>query len=261
MAIYHKLQRQPLPLISQMLITDIDNTLLGDRAALRRFLAKFKMTPPSLGLGVATGRTLESALRILKEWNVPLPDVMITAVGSEINYGPELRPDVGWQNFIKYSWRRDAIEESLREIPGLILQSPENQREFKLSYNVDPDRLPPIAKIRALLKERNLSAHLIYSRHAYLDILPLRASKGRAIRYLAYKWGLPLRNFLVAGDSGNDHEMLIGDTLGVVVANHSSELTSLKGNEQIYFARAAYADGIAEGMAHYTFGVSSGGRE
>ena len=256
MAIYHKPQRQPLPLISQMLITDIDNTLLGDRAALRRFLLAFKATPPSLGLGVATGRPLESALRILKEWNVPLPDVLITAVGSEINYGPKLRPDIGWQNFIKYSWRRDAVEEVLREVPGLILQSPENQREFKLSYNVDPDRLPPIAKIRALLKERNLSAHLIYSRQAYLDILPIRASKGRAIRYLAYKWGLPLRAFLVAGDSGNDHEMLIGDTLGVVVANHSPELASLKGNEQVYFARAAYADGIAEGMTHYAFGVS-----
>jgi sucrose-phosphate synthase len=84
----------------------------------------------------------------------------------------------------------------------------------------------------------------------------MRASKGRAIRYLAYKWGLPLRTFLVAGDSGNDHEMLVGDTLGVVVANHSPELASLRGNEQIYFARAAYADGIAEGMAHYAFGSS-----
>ena len=84
----------------------------------------------------------------------------------------------------------------------------------------------------------------------------MRASKGRAIRYLAYKWGLPLNAFLVAGDSGNDHEMLVGDTLGVIVANHSPELASLKGNEQIYFARAGYADGIAEGMAHYEFGTS-----
>ena len=116
--------------------------------------------------------------------------------------------------------------------------------------------MPPVAKIRTLLREQNLSAHLIYSRQTYLDVLPLRASKGRAIRYLAYKWGLPLRAFLVAGDSGNDHEMLVGDTLGVIVANHSSELASLKGNEQIYFARSAYADGIAEGMAHYEFGTS-----
>ncbi|MEO6824335.1 MAG: HAD-IIB family hydrolase [Nitrosospira sp.] len=255
MAIYRRPQRNPLPLVSQMLVSDIDNTLLGDRAALRRFLTALRATPPNLGFGIATGRTLESALKILKEWGVPLPDVLITAVGSEINYGSELHPDIGWRNLIRYLWRRDAVEEALREVPGLILQSPENQREFKLSYNVDPDLLPPISKIRALLREQNLYAHLIYSRQTYLDILPLRASKGRAIRYLAYKWGLPLRAFLVAGDSGNDHEMLIGDTLGVVVANHSPELASLRGNEQIYFADARYADGIAEGMAHYAFGI------
>ncbi|MBA4142356.1 MAG: HAD-IIB family hydrolase [Nitrosospira sp.] len=257
MAIHQKPQRHPLPLISHMLISDIDDTLLGDRVALRRFLAVLRATPPSLGFGVATGRTLESAVKILKEWNVPLPDVFITSVGSEINYGSELRPDVGWQNFIKYLWRRAAVEEALREVPGLVLQPVENQREFKLSYNVDPEKLPPIAKIRTLLREKNLSAHLIYSRQLYLDILPARASKGRAIRYLAYKWGLPLRAFLVAGDSGNDHEMLIGDTLGVVVANHSPELESLRGNEQIYFARAGHADGIAEGVAHYKFGTST----
>ena len=256
MAIYHRPQRHPLPLISHMLISDIDNTLLGDRAALRRFLAILRATPPNLGFGVATGRTLESALKILKEWGVPLPDVLITAVGSEINYGPELRPDIGWQNFIKHLWRRDAIESALDRVPGLTLQAEENQREFKLSYNVDPEKMPPIAKIRALLREQKLSAHLVYSRQAYLDILPLRCSKGGAIRYLAYKWGLPLRSFLVAGDSGNDREMLIGDTLGVIVANHSPELASLRGNEQIYFARAGYADGIAEGMAHYEFGTS-----
>ena len=256
MAIYQRPQRHPLPLVSHMLISDIDNTLLGDRAALRRFLAILRATPPNLGFGVATGRTLESTVKILKEWGVPLPDVFITSVGSEINYGPELRPDIGWQNFIKYLWRREAVEEALREVPGLTLQAAENQREFKLSYNVNPEKLPPISRIRALLRKKNLSAHLIYSRQTYLDILPLRASKGRAIRYLAYKWGLPLHAFLVAGDSGNDQEMLIGDTLGVIVANHSPELASLRGNEQIYFARAAYADGIAEGMAHYEFGTS-----
>ncbi len=255
-AIHQRSQRHPLPLVSQMLISDIDNTLLGDRAALRRFLAMLRATPPNLGFGVATGRTLDSAVKILREWNVPVPDVFITAVGSEINYGPELRPDVGWQNFIKHLWRRDAVENALRAVPGLTLQPLENQREFKLSYNVEPAQLPPISEVRSLLREQNLSVQLIYSRQAYLDVLPVRASKGRAIRYLAYKWGLPLRAFLVAGDSGNDHEMLIGDTLGVVVSNHSPELSSLRGNEQIYFARTSYADGIAEGMAHYKFGTS-----
>ena len=211
---------------------------------------------PQIHTGHSLGRTLDSALKVLSEWGVPLPDVLITAVGSEINYGRELRPDVGWQNLIKHLWRRDALQDALRKVPGLTLQADENQREFKLSSDADPGRMPSVTKIRAILREQNLSANLIYSHQAYLDVLPLRASKGRAIRYLAYKWGLPLNAFLVAGDSGNDHEMLVGDTLGVIVANHSPELASLKGNEQIYFARAGYADGIAEGMAHYEFGTS-----
>jgi sucrose-phosphate synthase len=104
------------------------------------------------------------------------------------------------------------------------------------------------------LHELKLHAQLIYSHNEFLDILPVRASKGHAVRYLSYKWGLPLKNFLVAGDSGNDSEMLVGDTLGVVVGNHSSELDALRGLEQIYFAQQHYAAGILEGLAHYGFG-------
>jgi sucrose-phosphate synthase len=64
---------------------------------------------------------------------------------------------------------------------------------------------------------------------------------------------LPLRAFLVAGDSGNDLEMLLGDTQAVVVSNHSAELEKLRGLEQVYFAEAPSASGILEGMAHYRF--------
>jgi len=84
-------------------------------------------------------------------------------------------------------------------------------------------------------------------------VLPVRASKGQAIRYLAYKWGLPLRAFLGAGDSGNDLEMLVGDTQAVVVSNHSAELENLRGMEQVYFAGTPCASGILEGMTHYGF--------
>jgi sucrose-phosphate synthase len=111
-----------------------------------------------------------------------------------------------------------------------------------------------IEAIKQHLHQHHLHAQVIYSHDEFLDILPVRASKGHAIRYLAYKWGLPLTRFLVAGDSGNDIEMLSGDTMAVVVGNHSHELASLKGQQKIYFAQAHYAHGILEGMAHYYFG-------
>jgi len=87
----------------------------------------------------------------------------------------------------------------------------------------------------------------------FLDILPYRASKGKAIRYLSYKWGIPLKNLLVCGDSGNDAEMLKGEPLGVVVGNYSPELETLRSAKQIYFAEKTYAGGILEGIRHYQF--------
>jgi len=252
-AMLHPAGLNTLPFVQRMLISDIDNTLIGDRAGLARLLENLRGRSRELGFGIATGRTLGSTLNILKQWRVPVPDVLITDVGSEIYYGRDLHRDVGWSNHIRHLWRRDALERVLAEIPGLALQKPENQREFKLSYNVDPETMPPLRSLHAMLRGHGLNARLIYSHAAYLDVLPVRASKGHAVRYLAYKWGLPLRAFLVAGDSGNDEEMLLGDTLGVVVSNHSPELEALRDHEQVYFARASHAAGIVEGMKHYNF--------
>jgi sucrose-phosphate synthase len=247
----------PLPFVQRMLISDIDNTLIGDRGGLAQLLETLRQGSHELGFGIATGRTLDSAVAILKHWRVPMPAVLITAVGSEIHYGHDLRPDVGWSNHIRHLWRRDALAPALEEIPGLTLQAAENQREFKLSYNVDPQTMPPLRTLHAILRSHGLHARLIYSHDAYLDVLPVRASKGHAVRYLAYKWGLPLRAFLVAGDSGNDEEMLLGDTLGVVVSNHSPELERLRGQEQVYFSTSSHASGILEGMRHYDFLAAS----
>jgi sucrose-phosphate synthase len=108
-------------------------------------------------------------------------------------------------------------------------------------------------EISAYLRQRDLHVKLIYSHQAYLDILPIRASKGLAVRYIAMKWGITPDRILVAGDSGNDEEMLKGNTLGVVVGNYSKELSKLKGRERIYFAEQPFAHGVIEGMEHYDF--------
>lgn len=242
-----------MPLVNSALISDIDNTLLGDRRSLRQLVNWLKERKGKFAFGIATGRTIDSAVDILKQWQVPVPEVLITSVGSEIHYGARLIPDTGWANHIRHKWRRDALEEAMKEFPGLTLQAQENQREFKLSYIADPDKMLPVEEINRSLRDQQLFAQLIYSHNEFLDLLPIRASKGHAIRYLAYKWGVPVRHFLVAGDSGNDHEMLVGDTLGVVVGNHSEELDKLRGMEQVYFAQGRYAAGILEGIAHYRF--------
>ena len=77
--------------------------------------------------------------------------------------------------------------------------------------------------------------------------------RGKAIRYLSYKWRFPLDRVLVAGDSGNDEGMLRGETLGIVVANYSPELERLRGSHKVYFASGRFAWGILEGAEHYDF--------
>ncbi|MCC6742879.1 MAG: HAD-IIB family hydrolase [Acidobacteria bacterium] len=243
----------PLPLATHALVSDIDNTLIGERQGLELLMSWIAERSDKVAFGVATGRCLESAVAVLARWRVPMPDVLITSVGSEIHYGPDARRDSGWSDHIRHKWRRDAVEEALGAFPGLTLQPADNQREFKLSYDVDPRSMPPIRELTSALRSQNLHARLIYSCNAYLDVLPIRASKGLALRYLAYKWGLPLGSFLVAGDSGNDVEMLLGDTRGVVVGGHSAELKVLEGRDRIYFASGRAALGILEGIAHYEF--------
>ena len=247
--------------VNRFVITDIDNTLIGDEEALPRLLDVLKEKRGEVGFGIATGRTIASAVEVLEENKIPVPDVMITSVGAEIYYGSDLVPDKGWGSHISAKWDRNKIAGLLKEFKFLALQEDKTQREFKLSYYIDgvslnmPDAL---ARIHARLLENKCRYNLIYSHQQYIDILPYRASKGKAIRYIAYKWNTPLSNILVSGDSGNDEEMLRGEMPSVVVGNHSEELNDLKGARNTYFSDHEYAAGILDGIFHYRF-METGG--
>lgn len=260
--------RRRLLRLNRMLVCDIDNTLVGDRDSLAHLLALLREQHDHLGFAVATGRSYELTLEVLEAEGIPQPDVLITSVGTGIHEGPHLEPASGWQTHLRYRWDRQGVIAALDGVPGLTLQGEEGQRAFKVSYYTDGSQVvadgeegdPAFVggeiikdEVRRRLRAAGLRFNAIFSHGQYLDILPVRASKGKAIRYLADKWELPLDHILVAGDSGNDKEMLRGDTLAVVVGNHSAELEPLRGEPRIYFAEAGYAGGILEGIHHYRF--------
>ncbi len=245
--------KSKLPVADKVLVTDIDNTLLGDSQGARKLLQVVQEMQEELVFGVATGRTLESTLNILAEENVPVPEILITSVGSEIYYGPSILKDHSWSRHIAYRWQPEAIARVMEGVPGVELQPGENQREFKLSYNFKPGVFPGMRQVRKLMRQNDLHAKMIHSHNRFLDFLPVRASKGLAIRFLCLKWGVDLKKVLVAGDSGNDREMLLGSTLSVVVGNYSPELKSLPVTPNIYFAVERHAWGIIEGMQYHGF--------
>ncbi len=239
--------------LNYFIITDIDNTLIGeDNGHLSELTSLLSRYREKVGFGVASGRTVSSIEKVLKAHDIPDPDVVISSVGAEIYYGPERHPGRGWAAHISSKWDREKIHTILSRVDFLEYQEEETQRPFKISFNMDPgkDRL---AMIHNLLLENRCRYQLIYSHDRYLDILPYRASKGKAIRFLSYKWDIPLGNFLVCGDSGNDEEMLRGEPLAVVVGNYSPELERLKGNRNIFFAGRPCAGGILDAIEKYRF--------
>ena len=239
--------------LNYFIITDIDNTLIGgDDERLQDLLDLLQDHHEHIGIAVATGRTIDSAVKHLKEYNIPIPDVMITSVGAEIYYGKDLHYGKGWETHIAKNWGRKRIRGLLEDFDFLEYQEKATQRKFKISYYMDhsKDRL---SEIHHHLLKNNCKYTLIYSHGKYLDILPQRASKGKAIRYLSYKWEIPLSNLLVCGDSGNDEEMLRGEPLAVVVANYSKEIEPLRGKRSIFFSKKPYAEGILEAIEHYKF--------
>jgi sucrose-phosphate synthase len=238
----------------KMIVTDIDHTLLGDEDALTEFVALIQNIDFDVGFAVATGRTIESAYNVLEKNGIPYPDIIISSVGSEIyyNFRGKLIYSKGWHAHLDNQWERNKIVKLLSDFKHLEYQEEINQREFKISYYTS--EIPGyVDKVKNVLIRNKLKANVIFSHGQYLDVLPYRASKGKAIRYLAYRWNIPFENILVAGDSGNDIEMLKGELLGVVVANYSKELEVLRRQKRIYFAKRKYAAGIIDGIEHYNF--------
>ncbi len=237
----------------KMLIFDIDETMTGDDQALSQLDELLRNRNKDIGFGVATGRSIDSARSALEQYSITDPDVIISSVGSEIYYNNENEYvyATGWDAHIKHSWQPDKIKRLLEDVDYLTPQVPENQRKYKLSYDIDNTGIDHLHELRHMLVRDRIKSNLIISHGAYADFLPFRASKGRAIRYLSYRWNIPLDSILVAGDSGNDEDMLTGEPLGVIVKNYTSELEKLQGRRRVYFAENKHAAGVIEGIKHY----------
>jgi len=246
--------RRPLRYRDRALFTDLDQSLLGNPEGVRRFAEVMRENRKCVTFGIATGRRLDSAVSVLKKNGLPLPDVLITSLGTQIHYSRNLVPDDYWAGHIDYLWKPLAVRRTLSDLPGLVLQHRSEQTRFKVSYHYDPSVAPGIEEINTLLRSKEVTANVIHSFGQFLDVVPGRASKGLALRYVAQRWEMPLEHILVAGGSGADEDMMRGNTLAVVVANrHHEELSGLEEQDGIYFASQDQALGILEAIEHYDF--------
>ncbi len=234
---------------STLLLCDIDNTLTGNRAAAMRF-ADVVNGRKDVVFGVATGRSLIEARRLVREWGLPQPQVLVSSVGSEIhwNQGGMLVRDEAYSAMIAEGWNGDAVAKVCKEFADITSQAGVDQRAFKRSYFAQDAQV--CERIGEALRSAGLRANIVHSHSHLLDILPVKAGKGAAMRHVASKLAIDPCNIVAAGDSGNDIDMLSDCRNAIVVANHEPSLRSLPA-ETTYFASEPNADGVLQGLAEY----------
>lgn len=236
------------------IFTDLDLNLIGDAAALQDFGEVIRRNRRCVTFGIATGRRIDAALAVIKKRGIPTPDVLISSLGTRIHYGPNLTEDHHWANHIDHDWNPKQIRRVLDQLPGLKLQPKKDQTQAKISYFYDPRKAPGVDEINTLIRQHELTANVISAYGQFLDVLPSRASKGQALRYVAQRLDIPLEHVLAVGGSGADEDMMRGNTLAVVVANrHHEELSQLVDIDSIFFASQPHARGILEAIEHYDF--------
>lgn len=252
-AIVDGLRTEPVgkPAPARLLLCDIDNTLTGCTAGALG-MAAYLESEPDLAFGVATGRSLQEAERLLAEWGQPAPAVLITSVGAEIYWrtGARLAADAQFAAHIDAGWDAEIVDARVLRLAGVDRQPAVEQRRHKRSYFVDAPAV--VAAIRAVVAD--LPVRVIHSHRRLLDIVPERAGKGAAMTWVARRMGIALDHVYAAGDSGNDLDMLSLCRNGILVANHSAELAGLVGRPSIYLARGAHAAGVVEGMRAFAAG-------
>ncbi len=251
---YSKSMARRLSSVSRMLIADIDHTLTGDQESISELGELLEAHREELGFGIATGRHLDAAVEVLAEHGLPVPDVFIASVGTEIYYGKDYIYDKGWSNYIRRRWYPETIRKVLSEFSELELQNYEgSQRQFKISCFVDTqaDTDALMQRIKEALDDAKCTYHLVLSHDRFLDVLPYRASKGSAVKYISWKWHIEPKSVITAGDSGNDRDMLSSPMRGIVVGNYEQSLEPLKKSKHVYFSQEPYAAGVIDGLRHY----------
>jgi HAD superfamily hydrolase (TIGR01484 family) len=268
-----------------LICTDLDRTLLPNgtqpESPEARTIFTRLVSRPEVYLVYVSGRNLALVQEAIQEYDLPAPHWIVGDVGSTM-YKFEGDRWKSWQNWtqqIAGDWRGfNAIDleplfSDLAEISHLVLQEPDQQSRFKLSYylplDIEKDALQQYIKLR--LEEQNIAASLIYSvdeakEIGLLDILPARATKLHAAEFLMGQLNFDDSNTVFAGDSGNDLPMLISAVPYVLVANAPDDIIAqslqqakkLGNTHRLYLAQGGflgmngnYSAGILEGIVHY----------
>ena len=232
--------------------TDIDGTVYDGPESARKFFDYWSHLrdsddPPLLVFN--TGRSLADTRDLIRSSGLPEPDYLICGVGTEMfdmRRGMELPQ---WFKELATDWDFDLVSTHMARHPAANPQPPECQNPFKSSWFWRQAEHRALDSIITELEQQGVRAQAIYSSERDLDLLPLGANKGNALRWLCGRLDIDLAAVVVAGDSGNDETMFaLPGVTGIVVANAEESLVRHLGNRITFRASHPCADGVIEGL-------------
>ncbi len=239
------------------LVSDVDGTLLdGGRPGEGASALGARLAAADAALVLSSGRGLELALaaaETLRDAGLPWPSALVCGVGSEVYAwdGEGFAEDEGWRRTLAATgFSAGAVRTALAAVPGLVPQPEQAQGEHKVSYFVT--EAPAVEAAARALAGDGVAARLVYSAGRFLDVLPRPASKGGALLRLVERYELSPAQVVVAGDSGNDRELLVtaadAGMVAVLVANHEPEMDDLRAYPGVLAASRPFCAGVAEGL-------------
>ena len=248
---------RPTSARSRMLVLDLDSSLdlpaVGPLNDLRERLQKDAFAQSS-GLVILSGRSLTLARQRYAELHLPDPDVWISSAGTELHHGPGLDLDQGWTQRINQCWSRQAVLKAMEDLQDHItLQDSDHQAAYKVSYllkEADPGLL---SLARQRLRRDGLQAQPHLRCHWFLDVLPQRASRSEAIRFLAMSWGLSFEQVMVVASQQGDAELMDGLPATVVPADHDRSLQVPHHQPRVYVSKRSSVSAVLDGLTHYHF--------
>lgn len=264
-----------------LICSDLDRTIIPNgiaaespqaRAMLRRLARREDVL-----LAYVTGRNKALLKDAIGEYGLPVPDYAAGDVGSIIyDCRSEWESLPEWQAEIAADWpegSRSLLEDSMQGFSRLERQESEKQNDFKLSYYAPPEfgEDGSLSEVRCRMAALVPATECVWSIDeakgtGLLDLLPQRATKHHAVRFLMRLCGMEGGQTVFAGDSGNDLPALTSGLQAILVANAREEIKSLaldavraKGcPDRLFIARGDfhgmngnYAAGVIEGVCHF----------
>ena len=265
-----------------LICSDLDRTLIPNgyqeesahvRAVFRRLTEH-----SSIYLAYVSGRNRKLILDAIEEYYLPEPQYAIGDVGTTLyrvmNGNWQLSDE--WGDEIGKDWNGlnwEGLAGLIEDIKEIRLQEPEKQNMYKLSFYTDPnvDHQLLIKNIRTILASEGVPANIIWSvdeigTNGLIDVVPARANKLHAIRFLLLQEQFSDDRAVFAGDSGNDLDVLTSGLQSILVKNADDQirreaieiLTDKKMLNRLFLPKGKfwgmngnYAAGVLEGLVHY----------